>query len=1137
MALSTGHVASQLRHLIYYNLDNNLIRNALFLAERLHAFEPRSFEAQYLLATCHLHNGQVKMALEACQSTGTRGLHAGCSYIYAQACLDLGMYLDGVTALERSKGQWASKNTWSKHSETQRHHLPDAAAVYCLQGKLYRAHKDLNKAVDCFVESLKLNPFMWDAFLGLCATGVNIKVPNIFQLSPELIAMVSSSESSDTVPDRFSPTEGSFPVQNTGNPLTDPFTVSNPRADPDATFGSSALWEKLNGSSVSVASPIAPVIHEGTETPQSSGSEEFRIANSAADSESTWEPPLAPARKSRTIQHMSLDQTTGQPPPKMRTTGIRPRTKPRPETDEASSEREPPPAPRIGDRKRTVSGQVAHPAPQQPPEPGAPQRRSVRLFNQIKPSTSKLSDSTLTGRDGREMKKVRSTAPRSRHGTTSTVGRVEYRTNSVPPVPPLPKQAEKTKEIEALNWLLGLFTKLASGYFLLSRYKCPDAIQQFNSLSQAQRETPWVLAQLGRAYFEQAMYGDSAKYFSRVQSLAPTRLEDMEIYSTVLWHLKNDVELAYLAHQTLEVDRLSPQAWCAIGNSFSHQRDHDQALKCFKRATALDPECAYAFTLQGHEYVSNEEYDKALDAYRRGIKADPRHYNAWYGLGTVYDKMGKLEEAEQHFRNAALINPTNAVLLCCIGLVLEKNNEPRKALVHYDRACSLAPQSILARFRKARVLMKLQENNSALAELKILKDMAPDEANVHYLLGKMYKIMHDKPNAIKHFTTALNLDPKVRQFPHRLQLSSKMQWSLLMMMMKWTTRTLHSSRALTARAPVVSPAYTSGTSGHLPRSAGGSTSTKSLPCTLPRRTRTPSPTMSISSYVQSGISSYVLITLSLFVLGQKVPRAAFVARCLASYGSLILCALYGVVASIVLRLVGYGRISQWATARSFKWVMRFTTGVRFEIVEGEEYLSTRPAVFIGNHQTELDVLMLGAIFPKYCSVTAKKSLRNVPFLGWFMALSRTVFIDRANRETAMKAFDGAADEMRNHRQSVFIFAEGTRSYSDKPTLLPFKKGAFHLAVKAGVPIVPVVTENYSHILSPKNWRFESGAIKVKVLPPIETKNLTPADVDELTTSARDSMLKTLMDMAQSETDSETDKTSSRANGVSTGVEI
>ncbi|KAJ5103063.1 hypothetical protein N7532_003592 [Penicillium argentinense] len=279
--------------------------------------------------------------------------------------------------------------------------------------------------------------------------------------------------------------------------------------------------------------------------------------------------------------------------------------------------------------------------------------------------------------------------------------------------------------------------------------------------------------------------------------------------------------------------------------------------------------------------------------------------------------------------------------------------------------------------------------------------------------------------------------------------------------------------------------------------------------------------MSFGSYILSGISSFVVVTLSLFALGQKVPRAAFVARCLAAYGSLLLCATYGVIASIVLRLVGYGRVSQWATARSFKWVMRLTTGVRFDIVEGEEHLTTRPAVFIGNHQTELDVLMLGAIFPPYCSVTAKKSLRNIPFLGWFMALSRTVFIDRGNRETAMKAFDGAVDEMKVHRQSVFIFPEGTRSYSDEPILLPFKKGAFHLAVKAGVPIVPVVTENYSHVMSPRNLRFNAGNIKVK-------------DVDRLTTTTRESMLTTLLDMAQAE-DNKVE--SSRANGVSTAVEI
>ncbi|OJJ50536.1 hypothetical protein ASPZODRAFT_148029 [Penicilliopsis zonata CBS 506.65] len=291
--------------------------------------------------------------------------------------------------------------------------------------------------------------------------------------------------------------------------------------------------------------------------------------------------------------------------------------------------------------------------------------------------------------------------------------------------------------------------------------------------------------------------------------------------------------------------------------------------------------------------------------------------------------------------------------------------------------------------------------------------------------------------------------------------------------------------------------------------------------------------MSIFSYLASGVSSFVVVTLSLFALGSKVPRAAFVARCMAAYGSLILCATYGVVASIVLRLVGYGRVSQWATARSFKWVMRYTTGVRFDIVEGVEHLTTRPAVFIGNHQTELDVLMLGTIFPPYCSVTAKKSLRNIPFLGWFMTLSRTVFIDRGNRETAVKAVDGAADEIRNHRQSVFIFPEGTRSYSDKPELLPFKKGAFHLAVKAEVPIVPVVVENYSHVMSPRALRFNAGVIKIKVLPPISTKGLTAADVNELTKSTQEMMLSTLVEMSHAEKSEIT----TAPNAVSSAIEI
>lgn len=114
MSPSTPHISSHLRQLIYYNLDNNLIRNALFIASRLHAYEPRSSEASYLLALCHLQSGQVRAAWDYSRNSGSRGTHLGCSYVYAQASLELGKYIDGITALERSKALWASKNHWSK---------------------------------------------------------------------------------------------------------------------------------------------------------------------------------------------------------------------------------------------------------------------------------------------------------------------------------------------------------------------------------------------------------------------------------------------------------------------------------------------------------------------------------------------------------------------------------------------------------------------------------------------------------------------------------------------------------------------------------------------------------------------------------------------------------------------------------------------------------------------------------------------------------------------------------------------------------------------------------------------------------------------------------------------------------------
>ena len=238
--------------------------------------------------------------------------------------------------------------------------------------------------------------------------------------------------------------------------------------------------------------------------------------------------------------------------------------------------------------------------------------------------------------------------------------------------------------------------------------------------------------------------------------------------------------------------------------------------------------------------------------------------------------------------------------------------------------------------------------------------------------------------------------------------------------------------------------------------------------------------MSLLCYLAYSIVGYAGLVAFFYLLAPISSKAGFVARSLAAYAALIICASYGILAALVLRPLGHDQIVQWTTGRAFKYVMGGATGVTFEVEDPNGVLDTvRPAVFIGNHQTELDVLMLGCMFPKYCSVTAKKSLRNVPFLGQFMSLSGTVFIDRKNSQGARDAMAGAAREMTHRRQSVYMFPEGTRSYAKEPQLLPFKKGAFHLAVQAGVPIVPVVVANYAHILHFKSLTFKSGTVPVK----------------------------------------------------------
>ncbi|GAB7362784.1 hypothetical protein MBLNU230_g3088t1 [Neophaeotheca triangularis] len=784
--------ASQLRQLIFYHIDNDFLDNANFLAGRLHAMEPRNPDGAHLLALTYLRLRRHKAAYDAAHKYGSNGRHLGCAFVFAQACLNLKRSLEGATALDKARAQWRAKNHFGKHSDSTRRHLPDAAAANTLLGKLWEAHGDMRKAGDCYIEAHKANPFIWDAFDGLCKIGADLNIPNMFKATVELSHTTSTSFDS-TVPEVHS---GEAPA--TLQPLTSntSFTKQPPTRTEDPFAPSREATEEREQGPGSFALPkvkskgtLANTVRSEWDTPTGNSAPFGEdTAMGGVTAEDVFQPPPAPARRTRMGHH---SEATSERPrrPDLRTHS-QASTDNSHDQDNSQNQR----MPGAAMHKRTASGQVQQANANTASDPSAPPRRSNRLFGQgtSTRSTRATGDSTasIAGQADRQARAAKpATGTRGRMG--STVGRVVSGNRKV--LPPADKEkptrapsrnSEKSAAVpnpaaqkypaaplydfraeqEALASLLTLFKTLAQGYYNSVRFDTASAIATFRGLPTAQRDSPWVMQQLGRAYYEASDYPAARDAFARSLKLQPSDLTDMEIYSTVLWHLKAETPLAYLCHLLRDQDFLAPETWCSLGNAFSLSREHDQAISAFKRATQLNPNFAYAYTLMGHEHIANEDYDAALTCFRQTVALDRRSYGGWYGLGKSYERMSKLEQAEHHYRIAAALNPSNATLLVCIGVVLERQRNRKAALTHYTRALEISPSSALARFKKARVLMHVRAYAEALEELERLRDQAPDEANVWFLLGKCYKGLGGRSEALRAFTTALNLDVKAAPF-------------------------------------------------------------------------------------------------------------------------------------------------------------------------------------------------------------------------------------------------------------------------------------------------------------------------------------------------------------------------------------
>jgi len=172
--------------------------------------------------------------------------------------------------------------------------------------------------------------------------------------------------------------------------------------------------------------------------------------------------------------------------------------------------------------------------------------------------------------------------------------------------------------------------------------------------------------------------------------------------------------------------------------------------------------------------------------------------------------------------------------------------------------------------------------------------------------------------------------------------------------------------------------------------------------------------------------------------------------------------------------------------------------------EGRERLEAfRPCVIVANHQSFLDVVTFGSIFPRRTVSAGKREIGRIPIFGWFYRLSGNLIIDRGDARQARGSLELAAAAMRDEKIAVWFMPEGHRNTAAE--LLPFKSGAFRLAVAAQAPIIPVVGEPLDVIVDTKHRRARRGRLRVRVLDPVLTEGLAVKDVTALVFSVRASM--------------------------------
>ncbi|KAJ7579111.1 hypothetical protein C8J56DRAFT_964848 [Mycena floridula] len=226
----------------------------------------------------------------------------------------------------------------------------------------------------------------------------------------------------------------------------------------------------------------------------------------------------------------------------------------------------------------------------------------------------------------------------------------------------------------------------------------------------------WIMSLRACVLYHIHDFEQAEAQFDRILAIDPYRVDDIDVYSNILYVTDNALKLSRVAHDFLALDKDRPEVCCLVGNHYSLRAQHEKAVKYFRRATQLDRTYLPAWTLMGHEYVEMKNSHAAIDAYRRAVDVNRKDYRAWYGLGQAYELLNMHHYALHYFQHATALRPYDVRLWQAQGNCYEEIGRPREALECLKRALIPAdPHEITINLKLAKIHEDLEEHEESAA--------------------------------------------------------------------------------------------------------------------------------------------------------------------------------------------------------------------------------------------------------------------------------------------------------------------------------------------------------------------------------------------------------------------------------------